>query len=172
MKALLEPTLKAKVGAALSQMLVSPETEFNLRVLRAYQFAGAACVDSHPERSFLMYAIALESAPLGKDTKSELTYQLGSRVAHLIGKELTGRKLVLETVGELYDRRSRIVHSGDYGVSRTEVSLIHFAPLAMLAIGPAFSGCQTSVDLDGWFKDRMLDGPNHFDSVAIDAEAK
>jgi len=157
--------MKEKVGARVSQMLSSAETEFNLRVLSAYQFAGAACVDAHPERSFLMLAIALESVVLGRDTKTELTYQLGSRVAHLIGNGLTGRKLVAKTVNDLYDRRSKIVHVGQYGVSRREAALLHLycmTALAMLVVSPAFSGFTTSAALEDWFKDRMLDGPDHF----------
>ena len=73
----------------MSEMLAE-DREYNRRVLLGYQFAGAACVDHYPERSFLMLAIALESAILGKDAKSEITYQLGARVAHLIGKYRKG----------------------------------------------------------------------------------
>jgi hypothetical protein len=147
-------------------MLACLETEFSRRILLGYQFAGAGCVDPHPERSFVMFAIALESVILGRDTKSELTYQLGSRGAHLIGKGLSGRKLVAETVNTLYNRRSRIVHAGEYGVSRSEAALIQFycsQALGMLAAGPAFAEFKTSKDLEGWFNERMLGGPNHFE---------
>ncbi len=112
-----------------------------------------------------MFAIALESAVLGKDTTSELTYQLGTRVAHLIGKGLSGRKLVARSVVELYDRRSKIVHKGEYGVSRKEAGLIHLycmTALGMLVISPVFAEFKTNAHLEGWFKDRMLDGPDHF----------
>lgn len=162
----LERTLKHKVGARVSEMLASQVTEFNQRILLGYQFAGAGCVDSHPERSFLMFAIALESVILGRNTKSELTYQLGSRVAHLIGKGLSGRKLVADTVSDLYDRRSRIVHIGEYGVSRREAALMQFycdAALGMLTVGPSFAGFKTNAELAAWFNDRMLDGPDHFE---------
>ena len=112
-----------------------------------------------------MLAIALESVVLGKENKSELTYQLASRVAHLIGNGLDGRRLVVKTVSDFYERRSRIVHAGQYGVSRRELALMFFycrTALALLAISPAFAGFETNGELDGWFKDRMLDGPNHF----------
>ncbi len=159
----LDELLKRRVAVRISQMLVA-QTEFNKRVLSGYQFAGAGCVDSHPERSFLMLAIALESVILGKKKKSELGYQLASRAAHLIGKGLNGRKLVAKTVSELYDRRSRIVHAGEYGVSSRELALMHFyclSALGMLALSPAFSNFTTDEELEGWFKDRMLDGPDH-----------
>lgn len=154
-------------GSRLSAMLNAEENEFNRRVLLGYQFAGAACVDHHPERSFLMLAIALESAILGKDTKSELAYQLGARVAHLIGRGLAGRKLVAQTVKDLYDRRSRIVHAGQYGVSRKETALMFLywqAALAMLAVAPSFKNFTTNAELEDWFKDRILDGLNHYSS--------
>lgn len=155
------------LGGRLSAMLAAEDNEFNRRVSLGYQFAGAACVDHHPERSFLMLAIALESAILGKDTKSELTYQLGARVAHLIGNGLNGRKLVARTVNELYARRSRIVHAGQCGVSRKEAALMFFycnAALAMLVRAPSFENFTTSAELEEWFKDRILDGPNHYSS--------
>jgi hypothetical protein len=160
----LDAVVKGSPGRAVSQMLGSAENDFNMRVLRGYQFAGAGCVDAHPERSFLMMAIALESVVLGKETKSELTYQLGSRVAHLIGNGLSGRKLVAKTVADLYERRSRVVHSGHYGVSRREAALMHLycmASLAMLVASPVFAGFTKIEELEEWFKDRMLDGPNH-----------
>jgi hypothetical protein len=112
-----------------------------------------------------MLAIALESAILGKKTRSELTYQLASRVAHLIGRDLKGRKLVAKTVGELYERRSQIVHAGQYGVSRREAALMHFYcmnALGALAVSAVFSTFQTDQELEEWFKDRVLDGPTHF----------
>ena len=155
------------VGGRVHAMLNGPDNEFNRRVLLGYQYAGAACVDHHPERSFLMLAIALESSILGKDTKTELTYQLGARVAHLIGNGLLGRKLVARTVNDLYDRRSRIVHAGQYGVSRREAILMFFyckTALTMLVMAPSFRSFTTNTDLEGWFKDRILDGPNHYPS--------
>ena len=163
----LRAVTEGPVGGRLNEMLAAEENEFNRRVLLGYQFAGAACVDHHPERSFLMLAIALESAILGKDTKSELTYQLGARVAHLIGNGLNGRKLVARTVNELYDRRSRIVHTGQYGVSRKEAALMFFyckAALAMLVGAPSFKNLRANAELEDWFKDRILDGPNHYSS--------
>jgi len=161
----IDELLVKPLGSGVSQMLKASETEFNQRVLKGYQLAGAACVDLHPERSFLMLAIGLESAILGRDTTSELTYQLGTRVAHLIGKDLQGRKLVSKTVNELYGRRSKIVHTGEYGVPRREAALMFFYTmnaLAVLVVSPAFRGFTTNAELDDWFRNRMLDGPSHF----------
>jgi hypothetical protein len=153
------------LGAKVSQMLSRVETQFSARVLSGYQFAGAACVDPHPERSFLMFAIAIKSAVLGKDTKSELTYQLATRVAHLIGRDLDGRKVVAKTISQLYDRRSKIVHTGQYGVPRSEAALIrHYTmtALGMLIVSPVFSQFTENAELETWFGERMLDGPNYF----------
>src|ERR1039458_9068279 len=90
----LDGLLKDKLGKRISQMLAGPATEFSQRLLLGYQFAGAACVDLHPERSFLMLAIALESVVLGKENKSELTYQLASRVAHTAETDFGGLKVM------------------------------------------------------------------------------
>jgi hypothetical protein len=85
-------------------------------------------------------------------------------VAHLIGSGLNGRKLVAKTINELYRRRSKIVHTGEYGVSRTDAALMWFyciTALNMLVVAPAFSSFKTSAELEEWFRDRVLDGPNH-----------
>jgi hypothetical protein len=148
------------LGARVNKLALT-DNEFGRLLLQAYQFAGTACVDHHPERSSLMLAIALESAVLGRDTQSELSYQLGVRVAHLIGKGLNGRRLVAKTITDLYARRSAIVHTGQYGVSRKELSLMFFyckAALAILAMAPSFSEFTKNQQLEDWFRDRILDG--------------
>jgi hypothetical protein len=109
-----------------------------------------------------VFAIALESVVLGRDTKSELTHQLATRVAHLIGNGPSGRKHVAIWVNNLYDRRSIIVHTGEYGVSRTKSGLIQFyctAVLWTLVLSLAFDGSTTNEQMNAWFKDRMLEGP-------------
>ena len=162
MRSEFESLLKHKLGERISEMLSSPENEFSKRVLSGYAFAGAACVDAHPERRFLMFAIALESVVLGKDTKTELTHQLATRIAHLIGNGPSGRKHVVRWVNNLYDRRSKIVHTGEYGVSRTESGLIQFycmAALANLVLLSPFEGFTKNAQVEAWFKDRMLEGP-------------
>jgi Apea-like HEPN len=161
----LESVLKHKLGTRISEMLSSPGDEFSKRVISGYALSGAACVDAHPERGFLMFAIALESVVLGRDTKSELTHQLATRVAHLIGNGQSGRKHVAKWVENLYDRRSKIVHRGEYGVSRTESGLIQLysmAALAMLVLSAAFKGFTTIAELEAWFKERTLEGPSDF----------
>lgn len=158
----LESLLKHELGARVSKMLSSPESEFSKRVLSGYALAGTACVDAHPERMFLMFAIALESVVLGKDTQSELTHQLATRVAHLIGNGPSGRKHVAEWVSKLYRRRSKIVHTGEYGVSRTDSGLVRFycmAVLGNLALLPAFERFTTNDHLENWFRERTLEGP-------------
>jgi hypothetical protein len=159
----LEAVLTAKLGKRISEMLLQPDNEFRDRLLRGYALAGAASVDVHPERSFLMFAISLESLILGRDTKSELTHQLAMRVAHLIGNGSSGRKHVATWVEKLYDRRSKIVHRGEYGLSRTESGLIRFycmAALGILALSPSFEGFTKSQQLEEWFDQRMLEGPD------------
>jgi hypothetical protein len=64
---------------------------------------------------------------------------------------------------------SKIVHTGQYGVSRRESALIWYYcmnALAILVVSPVFAGFKRNADLEGWFRDRMLDGPNHFSPEA------
>jgi hypothetical protein len=159
----LESLLALRVGQRVSGMLSSPENEFSVRVLRGYELAGTACVDPHPERRFLTFAIALESVILGKDTSSELIHQLATRVAHLIGNGSSGRKHIVHWVKKLYDRRSKIVHTGEYGVSRTESGLIQLycmSVLGNLVQSPVFDGFTSNEHLEAWFRERTLEGPS------------
>jgi hypothetical protein len=161
----LEDALKHTAGSRLSSMLASGPSEVERRILSGYAFAGAACTDRHPERRFMMFAIALESVILGKNTQSELAYQLGARVAHLIGKGLDGRQTVAATINNLYRRRSRIVHTGEYGVSRSEAALMWFycmSALSMLLASPALVNFKLNNELEDWFSQRMLGGPDHY----------
>jgi hypothetical protein len=169
----LENSLKDKLGARLSRLLASDPNEFEQRILSGYALAGAACVDPHPERRFMMYAIALESVVLGKDVQAELTYQLGARLAHLIGNGLRGRQAVASAMNALYRRRSRIVHTGAYGVPRSEASLLWFyctVALSMLLMSPAFEGFKSNKELEAWFTERMLEGPNHYSPESVASE--
>ena len=63
----------------------SPRIAFAGRVISALETAGEACVELKTHRAFLLHAIALESVVLGRQTQSEIGYQLSARVAHPIG---------------------------------------------------------------------------------------
>jgi len=162
MGAELRARLKNVVGARVSVRLRAKKCEFSDRILISFQFAGSACVDTHPERSFLMFAIALESLILGSNTHTELTDRLATRTAHLIGTGAEGRKIVLKTTKDLYARRSKIVHAGEYGVPQSQRDYIFMycmAALSMLAAVPVFRKFKTNAELEAWFAERTLEGP-------------
>jgi hypothetical protein len=99
------------------------------------------------------------SVVLGRQTQSEITYQLSARVAHLLGKDLETRRSVAKAVNGLYGLRSKIVHTGETEVSHADLESIRFFTLnALIAVSTSRPFAQmTSVDeLEQWFKDRML----------------
>jgi hypothetical protein len=153
-------------GEQVGRMLSKPPSEFSDRVLSGYVLAGGACVDPWPERSFLLFAIALERVALGNGTRSEITHQLATRVAHLIGGNFEGRRDVARQMSRLYDRRSHIVHEGEIGVANDEMFLMYLycmTTLHVLVLSPAFSEMKANADLERWFSDRILEGPSHYD---------
>src|SRR5581483_10386191 len=105
------------------------------RILASFQWAGRAQVEQRRDEAFLLYAIALESLLLGRDIKTELSYQLGLRCAHLGGgPAIEDRRLVLEQIASLYNVRSATVHSGSFAVSEADLELIRQYTLVSLFI--------------------------------------
>jgi len=152
--------LKARGGAAVSELLVQNHTFAN-RIIAGYVTAGTACVEPKSQLAFLLFAIALESAVLGKQTKTEITYQLSTRVAHLLAPTLKGKRSIVEQVNEIYQLRSAIVHSGKRDVSESDVHAIRaicLSSLQTLVTSPNFTGMKRVEELDQWFNDRMLGG--------------
>jgi hypothetical protein len=132
---------------------------FAKRVISALETAGEACVELKPHRAFLLFAIALESVVLGRQTQSEITYQLSARVAHLLAADLESRRSIAKAVNELYGVRSKIVHTGETDVSRAELESIHqlcLSTLYALVVLKPFVGMRRVVELEQWFGDRML----------------
>jgi hypothetical protein len=130
--------------------------------VNGYAIAGAASVERQPQLSFLLFAIALESTVLGNQTNMEITYQLSSRIAHLLAKDLDRRRALSKEVRELYRLRSEIVHNGEDQVAKSD--LIRIWQICMLALRvittwPTFTSMSTAEELDKWFEDRMLGSP-------------
>jgi hypothetical protein len=157
--------LKKRGGAKASELLLSSNT-FAGRVISALETAGEACIELKTHRAFLLHAIALESAVLGRQTQSEIGYQLSARVAHLLGVDLDSRRNIAKTVNKLYGLRSKIVHTGETEIAASDLEMIRFLCMntlyALLSLKPFAN--MTSVDeLEQWFRDRMLgatDGPS------------
>jgi hypothetical protein len=157
-----EAFLKRRGGSRMSSLLEG-NSSFAGRLVSAFETAGAASVETKPQLSFLLFAIALESVVLGRDTQSEITYQLSARVAHLLAADLKSRKTIVKRVADLYGLRSKIVHAGSTDVSDAEVESIRevcLSTLFALATLPAFVNMTSVDELEGWFKDRMLGAPD------------
>lgn len=128
-------------------------------MIGAHEIAGLACVEQRPHLSFLLFAIALESLILGTSNKSEIGFQLSSRVAHLISNKMQGRLAIASAVGNLYDLRSRVVHTGETEVGDSELRTIQHICLSSLyamTVRSEFANMVTVDELENWFRDRLL----------------
>jgi len=72
----------------------------------------------------------------GLGSPTDLLYQLKLRTAHLVSQpDLASRKLVLRQVGQLYKTRSKIVHTGKFDVTASELKLIdEYARIALFVV--------------------------------------
>jgi hypothetical protein len=152
--------MQERGGSFVSGLLMRNDT-FAKRLIGGYVMAGTACVEEKHQLSFLLFAIALESAVLGNQIKAEITYQLSARVAHLLGSSVAARRSMVKEVNGLYRLRSAIVHSGEDKVSQTDIYTIRgicLKTLLTLTLSSAFLGMKSVDELDQWFDNRMLGG--------------
>ena len=150
--------LKRRGGARMSALLLQDHS-FGKRLVSGYEVAGIASVELKAHLSFLLFAIALESVVLGRQTQTEITYQLSARVAHLIAADVPSRRTLAKTVNELYSLRSKIVHTGESDVSEAQLEAIReicLNTLFALAILSPFANMKKIEELEEWFKDRLL----------------
>jgi hypothetical protein len=153
--------LKMRGGAAVSDLLRQNHTFAN-RVITGYVTAGTACVEPKPQLAFLLFAIALESVVLGDQVKTEITYQLSTRVAHLLALTVEAKRSIVKQVNGLYKLRSEIVHSGKNEISEADLYTIReicLRSLSTLATSLDFAGMKCVEELDQWLDDRMLGAP-------------
>jgi len=149
--------------ARISELLrkESP-TKLEDRILASVQWTGRAQVEPRREEAFMLFAIALESLLLGKDVKTDISYRLAVRCAHLGGgPALDDKKRVVDQVQSLYDLRSRIVHSGNFMVSEEELRLISEYAVSTLLIvidEDPFRTMTEVKELEAWFETQLLSG--------------
>ena len=143
-------------------------TDMENRILAAMRWAGRATatelLDNDKkqtylvtEQAFLLYAIALESLLLKKE--SELSYRLSLRGAHLLAATPIARHEVQKALAELYDLRSKIVHSGSSSVTPGQLGRLRsYAKQAifMLLVHRPFCSMQTEKEFREWFDVRLL----------------
>jgi len=134
-------------------------TEVEERVLSALQWTGRATVNTRPEEAFLQYTVALECITLGTKHDRELNYRLAMRTALLIGNSLEARKNIRDKVRELYRIRSKLVHSGGYDATDSDLSLMrYFAKKCILRVltEEPFISMVKEDDLNAWFEEALL----------------
>lgn len=152
-----------------SQILAKSErTEMEDRILAAMRWAGRATVTEMrdkdkkgtylvAEQAFLLYAIALESLLLKKDT--ELSYRLSLRGAHLLASTSTYKREVQKELLALYGVRSQIVHSGSSSVTPDQLERLrsHAKNAIFIVLTHRnFRGMQTEKEFLEWFDSRLL----------------
>jgi hypothetical protein len=148
----------ARVSNILSK---DDPTELEERILASVQWAGRAQVEARREEAFLLYAIALESLLLGKSKKTEISHQLAVRCAHLGGGQLEDKRRVVGQIGSLYEVRSKIVHSGNFQISESELKLIRRYSRGALFIvidTEPFRSMTEATDFERWFETQLLSG--------------
>lgn len=101
------------------------------RLLASIRWAGRASVEPIREQSFLLFAIALESAVLPEQAE-ELNYRLSLRVSRLAGGDRAHRSEVKRSVRGLYKVRSKIVHSGFYEVTDEDLGRLRWLTKVVL----------------------------------------
>jgi hypothetical protein len=149
--------ISARRGFGRVSDLLAKENPNDLedRILRAVQWAGRARVEPHAEKSFLLFAVALETLLL-KDSKTELIYRLTLRAAHLLSSlDLDSRKMAVAQIKKLYDTRSKIVHAGKFDVTDSELNLIDLyttVALSTVLDREPFRGMTTEKEFEDWFE--------------------
>lgn len=152
--------LRIRGGRRVGDLMTS-RTEFGERLVAAYVTAGSASVEEKPFLAFLLYAVALESAVLGDHSKTEITFQLSARVAHLLGSDLTARESFAAKMKKLYGIRSSIAHSGSREIATRdleEMRMMCLFSLHALTVSPEFANAKTEDDLESWFQRKLLGG--------------
>ncbi|MGF1733669.1 hypothetical protein [Photobacterium kasasachensis] len=80
---------------------------------------------NHIEFDFLALMIALEA--IFNDSKSELTLRVSRGCAVLLGKDEEDAKQMFKQVKQFYEKRSKLVHTGDIGlISKRDVHELRF----------------------------------------------
>lgn len=160
LKKLLDNDQERKLGfQKVSDLLKRERNELESHLISAMQWAGKATAAVRKEEAFLWYAIALESLILMDNDREELNYRLRTRTAHLLGRDLDGRKELSRKVRDMYKIRSKIVHSGWFEVTDADLSLMRvLAKGSILTIlnDERFRSMKSVNDLVDWFNDQVL----------------
>ncbi len=135
----------------ISNKIAGKHNYLEERIISAMKWAGSATIEQDKEKSFLEYAISLETIILLEQNRSELNHRLGTRVAQLLSQDIDECIKIKNDIDRLYGIRSEIVHDGRYQVNDFELGLIRiYAKRSILRL-------LTDVEFDSMDKDNILD---------------
>jgi hypothetical protein len=128
-------------------------------MLSALRWISRGAVSPWNEEAFVDFVIALESLILGPRRDQELKYRLRLRCVHLLPVKSGFERIVFDRIGELYDRRSAVVHRGSMQISPDERSSArYFATAALLTALSTrqFSDFAKEEDVEEWFESSVI----------------
>jgi hypothetical protein len=146
-----------EVGLLRVHELLAREGRSDLeeRIVMAVSWAGRAAVEHRKEHAFLLYAIALEALLAKKGARSGVTERLQLRASYVLSGTPKGRQKVFDLVGELYEIRSAIVHTGDAPELDKEslklMSEVVDAALQRFLLDDPFASMRRATELEAWF---------------------
>lgn len=124
---LIETYAKNNNGLAIASKLLSANrNEFQDRLLSALRWAGSATSEIDNEKSFLGYAISLETLILQEGNDENISYKIRTRIAQLLSENYIYCCKIERHIKDLYKIRSSIVHNGEYQVADGDLSLIRY----------------------------------------------
>lgn len=143
--------------------LLRSESPFAEHLLNALELAGSTFQEQSPQNAFLLLAIALETALMGRKNEQEITNQFALRAALLSNGTAEQRRSLHKRIKKLYHLRSAIVHTGSKDI--TDHDLVQMRDvclgcLMVLCASTDFSSFTSFEDLDAWFVERMLFAPD------------
>lgn len=144
--------------AKVSNLIIKEQNRLEERIISAMRWAGSATVEQDKEKSFLEYAISLETLILLDTNRSELTHRLRTRVAQLLSEDFNTCRKISDDINKLYKIRSDIVHDGKYQVVDSELALIRYytkRSILRLLTDSEFDSMDM-VDLLDWFEQRTF----------------
>ncbi|MBK9260241.1 MAG: hypothetical protein IPM54_10440 [Polyangiaceae bacterium] len=131
-------------------------TEIDHRLLAALRWAGRATIARRRDEAFLLFMMALEALVMGTKHADAITYRLQLRIGQLASPEV--RKKLSTEIRELYDKRSRLVHSGIAEISELDLwrarNITKDTVIKLLQREP-FVSMTKNKEMDDWFDDRI-----------------
>lgn len=110
---------------ALSDILMKDQndwTPFESSIISAVSLFGIGTNDENDVNTFINLVTALESMLLTDREPKKVI--LSERVAFVLGEDYRDRLTMFNTMKDLYQKRSDIVHSGRFDVTRSELYLL------------------------------------------------